>query len=1015
MNRRQLRRLLALSSVLVAVTMVTWPADVRTQAAKRPLTYDVFESWKSIQGTRLSNDGQWLAYAVTSLAEDGMLFVRNLRSNQEYRHARGTNPQFTADGKYVMFTIVPARTTDTNNAAEETEPGGEPQGRGGGRGGGQAGGGGGGAGSIRNSFGLMTLATGEVAVTEQIGSFRMPEESSTLVALHKGRAGGGGGRAGRGGGRAGGGGGGRGGGGGGGQQPPQQVQPPAEPQAGAQAQGQGQGQAGQPGTQERRKDPGTDLTIRNLAGGADVTIPEVVEFQWDKTGAWLVYAVSSPDAAKDGVFARRMSDGNVVTLKSGRGRYKSISLDEAGQQVLFLSDQAEYEKPVATFRVYYWKAGESSATELVSSATRGIPEGLVVADVAPRFTEDGRRVLLSTAPPPPAPAAEGARQPMRVDLWHYKDPQLQPMQQVRANQERSRSYRAIYHLAEKRFVQLATADLPTVNPGDDATWALGTSDLPYQQEVSWDRSYNDVYLVDLRNGQRRKLFEHVGGSPSMSPGGKYLLYFDDTAGDWFTHRLSDGLRVNLTERLGVNFWREDHDSPGLPGSYGSAGWTADDRTLLLYDEYDIWEIRPDGTGGRMVTNGEGRKQQLAFRYRSFETGAGARTIPTDKPLFLSTTNDATKASGYYKVAYATGSTPEKLMMVDKNVGAPTKARNADTIVFTQSRFEEFPDLWVSDLTFKDPKKISNANPQQSDFVWGKSELIEYINSDGKRLKAILTKPDNFDPTKKYPMMVYIYEGLSQGLHGYSAPNVGTSVNVTRYVSNGYVVLRPDIIYDVGFPGESAEKCVIPAVNTVVGMGFIDPKRVGIQGHSWGGYQITHLITRTNIFAAVQAGASVSNMISAYGGIRWGTGMSRAFQYERTQSRIGAPPWDEPLKFIENSPIFWVEKIHTPYLTIHNDADDAVPWYQAIEFFTALRRLGKEAYFFNYNGEAHGLRNRDNMKHWTVHQDEFFDHYLLGKPRPEWMEKGVSYLDRGTRDVSALFKRQVVPPSGGGGR
>jgi dipeptidyl aminopeptidase/acylaminoacyl peptidase len=279
----------------------------------------------------------------------------------------------------------------------------------------------------------------------------------------------------------------------------------------------------------------------------------------------------------------------------------------------------------------------------------------------------------------------------------------------------------------------------------------------------------------------------------------------------------------------------------------------------------------------------------------------------------------------------------------------------------------------------------------------------YVNADGKKLRAILTKPENFDPAKKYPLMVYIYEELSEGLHTYRAPTPGTSVNITRYVSNGYVVLQPDIVYDSGYPGESAEKCVIPAVNTVVAEGYIDPARIGIQGHSWGGYQITHLITRTNMFAAVQAGASVSNMISAYGGIRWGSGMSRAFQYEKTQSRIGSPPWEAPLQFIENSPIFWVEKVQTPYLTIHNDEDDAVPWYQAIEFFSALRRLGKEAYFFNYNGEPHGLRNRDNMKHWTVHQDEFFDHFLLGRPKPEWMEKGVPFLERGRRDVSGMFK------------
>ncbi|HZL92839.1 MAG TPA: prolyl oligopeptidase family serine peptidase, partial [Vicinamibacterales bacterium] len=429
--------------------------------------------------------------------------------------------------------------------------------------------------------------------------------------------------------------------------------------------------------------------------------------------------------------------------------------------------------------------------------------------------------------------------------------------------------------------------------------------------------------------------------------------------------------------------------------------------------YDMWEIRPDGSAPRMITGGEGRKQQLVFRYRTWDTEE--RAIPLNKPMLLTTTNDVTKATGYYRLSVPAtgGGTPEKIVMVDKAMGAPTKAKNADVVVFTQSRFEEFPDLWISDTSFRNPKKVSDANPQQAGFAWGTSELVEYINADGKRLRAILTKPDPFDATRKYPMMVYIYAGLTQGLHGYSAPNVGTSVNVTRYVSNGYVVLRPDIVYDTGFPGESAEKCVIPAVNTVVAMGFIDPKRIGIQGHSWGGYQITHLITRTDLFAAVEAGASVSNMISAYGGIRWESGMVRQFQYEKTQSRIGAPPWTAPLKFIENSPIFWVEKINTPYLTIHNDADGAVPWYQGIEFNMAMRRLGKEAYMFNYNGQGHGLSNRDYMKHWTVHMDEFFDHYLLGKPRPEWMDKGVSFLDRGTRDVSGMFKKVVVPPATNG--
>jgi dipeptidyl aminopeptidase/acylaminoacyl peptidase len=274
---------------------------------------------------------------------------------------------------------------------------------------------------------------------------------------------------------------------------------------------------------------------------------------------------------------------------------------------------------------------------------------------------------------------------------------------------------------------------------------------------------------------------------------------------------------------------------------------------------------------------------------------------------------------------------------------------------------------------------------------------------------VLTRPENFDPTKKYPLLVYIYETMAENLHRYSSPAPGTSINVPRYVSNGYIVLRPDITYTPGYPGESALKCVLPAIQAVVDRGYIDPARIGIQGHSWGGYQIAYLVTRTNIFRAACAGAAVSDMISAYGGIRWGSGASRAFQYEMGQSRIGGPPWERPLQFIENSPIFWADKVHTPYLSIHNDADGAVPWLQGIEFFTALRRLGRETYLFNYNNEDHNLVNRENQKHWTVHMAEFFDHHLLGAPRADWMEKGVPYLERGTRDLRTVFGTARNPP------
>ena len=636
------------------------------------------------------------------------------------------------------------------------------------------------------------------------------------------------------------------------------------------------------------------------------------------------------------------------------------------------------------------------------------------------FSKDGARLFFGTAPPPRA-EPDDTSDLIKVDIWHYKDPEIQPMQKVRADEARRRNFRAMITLADKHFTQLASPDMPDVRTGDSDSRALGISDVPYRQLISWDGSYDDVYLVGLADGTREQILEKANFPASMSPGGNYVLYFEEKDDNWYVVRTSDRQKVNLTARLGVKFQSETDDRPEHPSPYGSAGWTDGDKSVLLYDRYDIWEVKPDGSGGRMLTNGIGRAQQIVFRYSRSEQPqsnepeeGGLRqrqaddpVVPTTRPILLSAVDERTKASGIYRVTVGSTAEPVKLVMMDKSVGVPIKARDADVYVFTTSRFEEFPDLWTSSGAFTDMKKISDANPQQTQYNWGRSELIEYVNADGKRLRAILTKPENFDPSKKYPMLVYIYEQLSQNLHRYVPPAPGgSSINVTRYASNGYIILQPDIVYDLGYPGQSALKCVLPAVQQVLSMGFVDPARVGIQGHSWGGYQISYMITKTNIFRAVEAGASVGDMFGGYGGIRWGTGMSRAFQYEKTQSRIGVPPWENPLIYMENSPLFWIEKIQTPYLTMANDEDDAVPWQQGIQFFTAMRRLGKEAYMFVYNGEKHGLRQRENQKHWTVHMAEYFDYFLKDAPKPDWMVNGVPYLDKGKRDVSIFYKKST---------
>lgn len=988
--------------LMVALCLALPLGYTTTQTQTKTLiSYDAYDGWKSIQGTRISRDGTWLVYALTPQDGDPELVVRNLKTGVETRQARGRDAIITADDKFVVFTVSALKADVDKAKKEKKKPEEQP----------------------KPGLGVLNLASGEVFTAQRVKSFKVPEDSGRFVAFlleapeKKADAAK--------------------------SEPKPEAKPEAKPEPKPEAK---PDEAKKP--KEKKKDPGTDLIVRELATGAQATIPEVVEYVWTKDGNWLAYGTASTakTSEKDGAFARR-ADGVTKALATGLGHYKGFAFDDKSTQLAFISDRDAYKDDPAIYRLYHWLVPADTAVELAAGTTKGMPSGMVVSEHGRlEFAKDGSRLYFGYSKPPAAEPAEDAPEPVKVDIWNYKDAFLQPMQKVRAEQEIRRNYRAVVHLKDKRLVALASEDMPEVAVNDNPVVALGSSDVPYRQLVSWDASHNDYYAVTMQDGSRRKIVEKSRFGVTLSPEGTYLLSFNADDSQWYTIRVSDGVKTNLTGKLGVRFEDESTDTPEPARAYGTAGWTSGDRSVLLYDKYDLWEIRPDGTDARLVTGGLGRKTRTVFRY--VRADAEERTVATDKPLLVSALDDATKATGYFRITPAPAppapatrpsrtargavpaqvpaplaagyGEPQKLIMLDKMLASPgagggpggggggagiLKPKNADApLILTAQRFDEFPDLWTAGPNFENLTKITDANPQKANYVWGRSELIDYRNADGKVLRAILTKPDNFDPSKKYPLMVYIYEELTNGLHRFVNPGPGTSINVSRYVSNGYVVIQPDIIYDIGFPGESAYKCVIPAVQKVVDQGYINPDRIGIQGHSWGGYQITYLITRTDMFRAVQAGASVSNMVSAYGGIRWGTGMSRAFQYERTQSRIGGPPWAKELEFFENSPIFWVEKVNTPYLSIHNDDDDAVPWYQGIEFFSALRRLGKEAYMFNYNGEKHGLRERENQKHWTVHQDEFFDHYLLGKPRPSWMDTGVPYTERGKRDVKGLYKK-----------
>jgi len=949
---------LVISLVILSLGALS-PALFAGQAVpdKKPLTYDAYDSWRSIRGTALSRDGAWLVYALVAQDGDGELVARNLSSGVEHRAPRGTDPVITPDGKFVAFAVAPLK-ADVDKAKKDKKKSEEMP---------------------KAGLGIMDLATGAVKTFDRVKSFKVAEDGGTFIAWLA-------------------------------------ETPEKKPDAAKDGEKADEKAEGEKKKKEKKKEPGTDLVVRELATGRDVTVSEVSEYVWNKPGTWMAYAVSSETPGTDGAFARRVADGATRSLIKGAGNYKGFAFDEKGVRLAFVSDRDAYGSDAPVFKLYFWESAAETAAELVPAGFKNIPAGMAVSEHGKlSFSKDGVRLFLGIAPAPVA-EPDDAPEPIKVDIWNWKDPLLQPMQKARAEEEKKRTYTVVVHLAGKGkkatagFVPLGAPDLPEVILSDDGGSVLGVSDLPYRPLISWDRGYADFYLVGIRDGVRKRILDKSPFAPSFSPAAGYLVYFGDADKNYHAYRIADGRTFNLTAGLGVPLTHEEWDKPGEPEPYGLAGWTEGDRSVLVYDRYDIWEVRPDGTGAHMITSGEGRKHGIVFRYAKLDPEEKA--VPLGRPLLLAATDDVSKASGIYRVTLSADSkpgapasaAPEKLFMLDKLCGDLLKAKGAESYVFTLQRFDEFPDLWVSGPGFADMKRVTAANPQQASYIWGRAELIDYVNAHGRTLRAKLIKPEDFDPSRKYPLMVYIYERLTDGLHRYVPPAPGTGVNFSRYVSNGYVILMPDIVYETGFPGASALKCVVPAVHEILRRGYIDPMRVGIQGHSWGGYQISYLITRTDIFAAVEAGAAVVDMTSAYGGIRWGSGSSRAWQYEKAQSRIGGTPWTRSLQFVENSPIFWVEKVRTPYLTIHNDEDDAVPWYQGIEFFTAMRRLGKEAYMFNFVGEKHGLRERPNQKYWTVHLDEFFDHLLKGAPKPDWMDKGVSYLERGKRDVDALFRK-----------
>ncbi|MCD6355262.1 MAG: S9 family peptidase [Prolixibacteraceae bacterium] len=751
------------------------------------------------------------------------------------------------------------------------------------------------------------------------------------------------------------------------------------------------------------KQPGDDLVLFRVSNADTLVFKNVTAYTWAKNGAALYFVRQTKDSANtySSLHIFNVGDGSQTQLFSATGWLKKAATNELGNEYAFIFSADTIKEKV--YSLYFGNA-ETEPEKIVDEYTQGIPVGWSPGENATiYFSKDGSKLYFGTAKTPEPEVKDSLPDEEKpvLDVWNWKDLKLQPQQKIEAEKEKKRTYLAVYHVEQKRVIQLADLEISEViiNQKGDGKAGLGFNEKPYLRASGWTgKRSRDYYLVDLLSGIKREMVKEKS-FVRLSPQGKYVIWWEPADSSYYARStdINNLDIVSLTKIIPINFYNELNDRPQDPSPYGIAGWSEDDRFVYIYDRYDIWKIDPSGERVPVcMTKAFGRRNKTRLRYVKLNDEQDF--IPSNEPLMLSAIDERTLSRGFFGARFNSVKDPSLLLMGKYLFTSVRKAKNADKIIWTKENVSTFPDLWCSNLKFEHADKISSANVQQKEFVWPTVELVEWNSFAGEKLRGLLYKPDNFNPDKKYPMIVYFYERSSETLTRYQRPSPSHStINKAFYVSNGYLVFVPDITYKTGYPGQSAYNAIVSGTQSLIDrFSFIDKKKIGLQGQSWGGYQTAYLITQTEMYAAAMAGAPVSNMTSAYGGIRWGTGISRMFQYEHTQSRIGGSLWEKPLFYIENSPLFYAPKIKTPLLIMHNDKDSAVPWYQGIEFFVALRRLNKPVWMLSYNGEPHNLKTTSwaNRIDLSKRMFQFFNHYLKGKQMPEWMEKGVPATEKG---------------------
>ncbi len=926
---------------------------------KIPLGHTDYARWKTIGSKMISAGGRYIVYEVNPLKGDGFLVISDMNTGRNDTVFRGYNAAFLPGDAYVVAMVKPQDELVSHLKREKKKNDELPA----------------------DSLVIYSLKDKSRILYADVESYQVAKEETGWLAVKKKYI------------------------------PPVKSDSLSEEGTEELNEAEGTGKAAPDKTKDgsglekefnklAKKNKAGDLIIINPALSVSSVYENVVKYNVSRNGKLTGFIQIKRDSLPGYVaYAWIAGEQQLLITGDGDGLPARMCVDDNGLQFSY----AVTSDTVAGsgLELYYWTPGFETAGLLTENGAEGLKPGWGVSENGPLFfSGDGSELYFGTAPVLPVPEKDTLlkEEKFSLDVWNWKDPLLQPEQLKHLEKDKKQTWLAVISPAGGKVVQLADSTVDNIRllHRNNGRLLLGTDNDKYARLVNWEGYlYCDAYLVDNETGYRKLIAEKLTDNLSLSEFGKYVLWYQIFDSAWYVYDIQKGITRNVTKSIGFPFYDEDNDMPSEAGPYGMAGWTNDDSFLLLYDRYDIWKIDPSGKlPPECLTKGQGREDHVRYRYQ--RTDPEEWFIDLDKPVYLTAFNTDDMTSGFSVVTPGSKGSLTELVYGPWRYSGLTKAADTDKFIWQKQDFRHFPDLWFSGIKFSKGTRISDVNPQQKDYLWGNVQLVNWVSCAGDSLKGLLYTPDNLDPEGSYPMLVYYYEKNSEGLYRFSVPSPSRSIiNPSWCVSNGYVVFVPDIVYRDGYPGQSAYDAVVCGTEAMLEQfPFIDKNRMGLQGQSWGGYQTAYLVTRTNMFAAAMAGAPVSNMTSAYGGIRWGTGLSRMFQYEHSQSRIGGTLWEKRDLYLENSPLFYAPDVSTPLLIMHNDNDGAVPWYQGIEFFTALRRLDKPVWMLVYNGEEHNLTRWPNRIDLSIRMMQFFDHYLKGAPEPEWMSNGIPAVKKG---------------------